>query len=86
MTKRLPLEWVKDLPSQDKDQFEKSLRHFIQSDVGRRLLKIIDEKLDKATYDSCSYTEGWQFRQAHINGYRQMATEILDLMKFGDTE
>jgi len=81
---RLPLQWVQDLDQQDKEKFEKVVRHWIASELGRKWIKIINEKINQADQRSCDYKEGWQFKQAHLNGYRLMGQELLDLMKFGE--
>jgi hypothetical protein len=80
----VPLEWVKDLSPEDKEKRISSLIQFINSDTGRTLTKVLHQKMADADHRSCSYSDGWQFYQAHLNGYRQMAQEILDLMKFGE--
>lgn len=88
-TKRIPLLWLQDLgPQEDKEAFEKSVRHFLNSSVGRKFIKIVTQKLDEAEriqVKEATYDKGaWPYYQAHLNGYKAFGRDLIDLMKFGE--
>jgi hypothetical protein len=91
MKKRIPTLWLQDLePDLDQDKFSKQIEVFLQGSVGRKFVKIVKTKLEHAeaiqlkaeTYDK----GGWPYYQAHLNGYKAFARDLLELMKFAEIE
>jgi hypothetical protein len=81
MTKRIPTRWLQG--TDNKETVEKAVRALMFSEVGRQLLKILEDKHQSAEAKSWDYSQAsWPYIQAHMNGYRQCAQEILDLFKF----
>jgi hypothetical protein len=80
-------EWIRGLPKDEQEDFEKSLRH--STVVLSRLVALLDEQLKNLdriensveVYDSPS----WAYKQAHINGERSRLTKIRQLFNFLDS-
>lgn len=87
MRKGVATDWIKNLPKDEQEEFEKTLRH--STAVLSRLGVIVDEKLNGLereenslqVYDSPS----WAFKQAHLNGERAGLTKIKQLLAFLET-
>jgi phage terminase large subunit GpA-like protein len=87
MTKRIPTVWLQDLKTEEeRTKAEKTIKAFVHSDLGRRLLKIIETKattaVDAQVKVSAYDKAAWPYYQAHLNGVREAWREMSDLFKF----
>lgn len=75
------LDWIKDLPPNEKEEFIKSLRNSkivldkLREIVYNRGIKTEDVK--SVDYDSPS----WSHKQAHQNGKREAFQEVIKLLE-----
>lgn len=78
--------WIKNLPEQEKSEFEKTLRHSgivlgrLQEIFKERLKELNDQEVSFGAYESPS----WAYKQAHLNGAKHELTRLLKLLDFLD--
>lgn len=79
---RLKLDWTKDLPASEREDFTKIvLNSSLAIDKLRKIVYnrvISGEKVVVDDYDSPS----WSHKQADLNGYNRALREILELLDF----
>ncbi len=87
--RNIPTVWVVDLDTQEQiDEFKKRHETFMQSDIGQKLIGILNTELKAyetaevkiETYD----TPSWSHKQAHMNGGRQAIRKLLKLLGEND--
>jgi hypothetical protein len=80
----LSTEWLKNLPSDKKKDFELIIRNSTM--MAQRILELCnewEEELDRAEARVSDYdTPSWGFRQAHRNGDRSRIRKLRDLFSF----
>lgn len=88
-SKRLPLDWTKDLrSSEEKESRTKAILNRTNDEVLRVLLKLIkaeNERMRNREVNMTNYeSPSWAYMQAHYNGGRQALNWIEDLLSFVD--
>lgn len=86
MANRLAITWTQGIPEDRKASTESAIRNSTIA-LGR-LQEILAEKLEATASKEASLdayeSPSWSHRQAHLNGYRQGLTELLQLLSFLD--
>ena len=81
---KIPVEWIKHLPPQEKDNFETTLRN--STIVLDRLREILFEHLrsiETKEYSETSYENpSWACKQAFLNGRKAELTKLIKLTDF----
>lgn len=85
----IQLIWLKDPNDQEaKERIKQSLITFINSELGKKFKEILHQqmKTTEAGEIKPSYydTPNWEFRQAHLNGYKQHLIQMLDLFDIAE--
>lgn len=86
MKRGIAIDWIKNLPEKEREEFETTLRH--STTVLTRLQEIVTEKIEAIEREENSTvvyeSPSWAYKQAHLNGERSGLTKIKNLLSFLD--